>query len=261
MSNISKNYIVLNIEDLGYTIQAASQRDRKNRLYLVDDTFRVDHVDFPSNVESISKVRARLAGEISIRDNTYLANALNTIYATALAHSKINDRLEPAKIDALVAMLPKFFQKEYSYRLEKFGGKIREEAKASEKEMFYLIHAKSLELADGKPVVFTNEFVGTERDFNEYKSTYGKNPSMRAEVVRFETFAPEFRATHREIDKIVFAYSNATGDKSKMLETLKMFDEKALEVLVSRLEQKGIDPKKFESEMKGKPPSKMKPKM
>jgi len=264
MDNITKNEIVLEIESLGYTLQATSQQDHKNRIYLVEDGNRIAHVDFTSNSESIRNVRAKLSGEAQFRDNTYLSGALKNIYATALAHSMVNERLASAKIEALLENLPSHYHREYSDRLDKFGGKAKEEAKAAvvpEKETFYLIHAKSVALTDGKPVQFTNEFVGTERDFNEYKSTYGQKPNMQAVIVKVETFAPEFRNTHREIEKILLAYKHGSGDKAKMLETLKGFDNTALLRLEDRLKESGIKPEQFQKDFSDMKPNKPKPKM
>jgi hypothetical protein len=259
-----KKEIINNVESLGYTIQATSQNSGKSRLYLVDSANRVAHRDFYSNNISVSNIREKLAGTLEFRDNTYLSDALNSIYATALAHSMVNDRIDSAKIEAMVAKLPEYLKQEYSDRIDKFGGKVKEEAKvekAPEKQMFYLIHAKSLELTNGKPVNFTNEFVGTERDFNEYKATYGKNTTMKADIVTVETFAPEFREAHRNIEKILLAYKAGTGDKAKMLETLKSFDNEALLRLEKRLKDDGMNPKKFETDMKGSVTNKQKPKM
>lgn len=263
MNDITKNRLVTEIESLGYSIQATSQSGGESRLYLVEDAARVAYVNFYHNKESIQKVREKLAGESQFRDNTYLSNALNSIHATALAHSMVNDRIDPTKIEAMVAKLPEYLQQEYSDRIDKFGGKVKEESKvekAPEKEMFYLIHAKSLELTDGKQVNFTNEFVGTERDFKDYQSTYGQKQTMKAEIVKVETFATAFRETHRNIEKILLAYKAGTGDKSKMLETLKSFDNEALLRLERRLKEDGINSKKFENDMKGVT-NKKKPKM
>lgn len=258
-----KNQLVLQIEALGYSIQATSQSDGLSRLYLVEGTSRVSKVDFQSNREYISIVRDKLAGKTEFRDNTYLAYGLEKLYANALAHSMANDRVAPEKIKALVERIPSYAQADYKKSLEALTGKVKEEVKVAEpeKEMFYLIHAVSVQNLNGKPVHFTNDFVGTERDFNEYKANYGKKPTMKANIVRVETFAPEFRATHREIEKIVFAYQNNTGDKSKMLNTLKTFDEEAIVRLETRLKEEGINPKKFESDMKAEPHNKIKPKM
>lgn len=264
MNDITKSKTVIDIESLGYSIQATNQNGGQSRLYLVEDSSRVAFVNFYSNKEPIQKVRAKLAGEVPFRDNTYLSNALNTLYATALAHSMVNDRLDPAKIEALTAKLPEFLKQEYSYRLDKFGGKVKEEVKAAvvpEKETFYLIHAKSVALTDGKPVQFTNEFVGTERDFNEYKATYGQKRNMEAVIVKVETFAPEFRNTHREIEKILLAYKHGSGDKVKMLETLKGFDNTALLRLEDRLKESGIKPEQFQKDFSDMKPNKPKPKM
>lgn len=263
MSNITKHQTVLNIESLGYTLQATSQSGGESRVYLVEDGKRIYSVNFMSNNESIQKVRDKLAGELAMRDNTYLSVALDPIYVSALYHTTINNKLEPATIEALVEKLPYYLQKDYSDRVVKFRENSKETIKVAEpeKEMFYLIHAVSVQNLNGKPVHFTNEFVGTERDFNEYKANYGKKPTMKADIERVETFAPEFRATHREIEKIVFAYQNNTGDKSKMLNTLKTFDEEAIVRLEARLKQEGINPKKFESDMKAEPHNKIKPKM
>lgn len=261
-----KNKLVSQIESLGYTLQATSQQDRKNRIYLVDDGNRIAHVDFMSNVESIRNVRAKLSGDAQFRDNTYLSGALKNIYATALAHSMVNDRLATSKIEALVDNLPSHYFKIYCDSLEKFGGKVKKEVKTlvvPEKETFYLIHAhaKSVALTDGKPVQFTNEFVGTEREFNEYKATYGQKRNMEAVIVKVETFAPEFRNTHREIEKILLAYKNGSGDKAKMLETLKGFDNTALLRLEDRLKESGIKPEQFQKDFSDMKPNKPKPKM
>lgn len=217
-----------------------------------------------SNNESIHKVRAKLAGEIPMRDNTYLSTALNPIYVSALYHTTINNKLEKGEIDRLVAKLPHYLQRDYEDRIDRYNGKVKEEVKApviAEKEAFYLIHAKSVALTDGKPVQFTNEFVGTERDFNEYKSTYGQKPNMQAVIVKVETFAPEFRNAHREIEKILLAYKSGSGDKVKMLETLKGFDNTALLRLEDRLKESGIKPEQFQKDFSDMKPNKPKPKM
>lgn len=250
----SKNEIVNAIESLGYTIQATSQRDRKNRLYLVEDSFRVAHIDFPSNVESISKVRAKLAGELTFRDNTYLSNAVNTIYAAALAHSMANDRVAPETINSLVAKLPEHLKNEFNTRLDNFGAKAEQELKAqSEPEHFYLIRSSIKSPRDNSITSFTNEFVGTAAGLEEYRQDVQRRysnhkPEYRPVWNEVEKFAPEFRDTHREIDKILNAYKNNTGDKGVMLQTLKSFDNQALNVLESRLKENGIAPEKFKKD-------------
>lgn len=266
MNDINKNQTVISIENLGYTIQATSQNGGESRLYLVEDNIRIASINFYSNNESIQKVRQKLAGQAQFRDNTYLSNALNEVYVAALAHTTVNERISPDKINPLIDALPDFQKKEYANRVDLLGGMItkrldamfevalnntieRQRLTTTENESLYLIHAIKDDIR------FTNEYVGTERDFKEYMTEY------KATILKLETFAPEFRATHREIDKIVFAYKNNTGDKSKMLETLKTFDDKALVVLENRLKEKGIDPKKFESDMKAETNIKIKPKM
>lgn len=247
-----KDNLINKIESLGYTIHATRQKDNKNRLYLVEDSFRVAHVDFPSNVEAISKVRAKLAGESSFRDNTYLSNAVNTIYAAALAHSMANDRLAPETINSLVAKLPEHLKNEFNTRLDNFGAKTEQELKAQpEPEHFYLIRSSIKSPRDNSVTSFTNEFVGTAAGLEEYRQDVQRRysnhkPEYRPVWNEVEKFAPEFRDTHREIDKILNAYKNDTGDKGLILQTLKSFDNQALKVLESRLKENDISPEKFQ---------------
>uniref|UniRef100_U9SPD2 Uncharacterized protein n=1 Tax=Rhizophagus irregularis (strain DAOM 181602 / DAOM 197198 / MUCL 43194) TaxID=747089 RepID=U9SPD2_RHIID len=244
-----KNLSVLSIESLGYTIEATSQRDGWSRLYLVEDGNRVGQVDFRSNNESIENVRAKLRGDKEFNQNSYLAVGIETLYATSLAHSMAHDRISPEKITALVNSLPSYAKKEYENKLDGMGGKA-ESVVIPEAEHFYLIHAK--QFSRGEPVLFTNEFVGTERAFKEYLDDY------KPQVLKIELFQPEFVKPHREIEKIIVAYKNHTGNKEQMLETVKGFDEKALVRLEDRLKDEGIDQKKFENDLNGKQSNKLK---
>ncbi|HHX1496255.1 TPA: hypothetical protein ACU6IV_002258 [Pseudomonas aeruginosa] len=244
-----KNLSVLSIERLGYTIEATSQRDGWSRLYLVEDGNRVGQVDFRSNNESIENVRAKLRGDKEFNQNSYLAVGIETLHATALAHTMAHDRISPEKITALVNSLPSHAKKEYENKLDGMGGKA-ESVVIPEAEHFYLIHAK--QFSRGEPVLFTNEFVGTERAFKEYLDDY------KPQVLKIELFQPEFVKPHREIEKIIVAYKNNTGNKEQMLETVKGFDEKALVRLEDRLKDEGIDQKKFENDLNGKPSNKLK---
>lgn len=246
------------IEELKFEISIKRSGDGWIDINLLEKGEQVGVTKCRSNAESLDKIKARISGEIPIQQGTYLSGALDNLAEKAEANRFAKGMYEYNK-----SFLGEYDEKIIDLILKRNGKYFDgiQSLKPAEPELFYLIHAISVRNLNGKPVHFTNEFVGTERDFNEYKNNYGKKPTMKADIVRVETFAPEFRATHREIEKIVFAYQNNTGDKSKMLNTLKSFDEEAIVRLEKRLKEEGINPKKFESDMKAEPHNKIKPKM
>ena len=244
-----KHDSVFAIESLGYSIHAVNGKDYVNKLYLIEDGQKVAHTTFPSNGKQIDSYRARIAGLVDVKEFTGFANALDRLYAISIAHSMANDRIEPAKLTGLVENLPKHLRSEYERTLDKMGGRV-ESVAIPEAQHFYLIHAK--QFSRGEPVLFTNEFVGTERAFKEYLEDY------KPQVLKIELFQPEFVKPHREIEKIIIAYKNNTGNKEHMLETVKGFDEKALLRLEDRLKDEGIDKKKFSDDLNKKQAVKMK---
>lgn len=244
---------VLDIEALGYEIQALSNRNGKSRLYLVDDGTRVGSIDYPSNNERIERVRAKLNGSIEMQSNSNLGNALKTVYATALAHSMANDRIAPEKIESLVAKLPEHLQNEYSRRLDGFGSQV-EKVVTPEPEHFYLIRSSVKSPRDNTVTSFTNEFVGTAAGLEEYRQDVQRRnsnlkPEYRPVWNEVEKFASEFREQHRTIEAMIQAYKAGTADKAKMKEAFDKFDPVAKDRLEFRLKEENLDSDRFKNDL------------
>lgn len=228
------------IESLGYEIDVKRFGDGFVKIQLLEKGESVSEIKCRSNVESLVEINERIAGRRQIKDNTYLSVGLDHLYVDAIAHSLKNSRINTARSAELILDLSKSEKALLSEKLNQKPAVVT----APATEHFFLVHAQS-QTRSGE-VNFTNEFVGTERDFREYLSSY------KAKIKSIEVFEPDFRDTHREIERIIRCYQHKTGDKHLILDSLKGFDNAALLRLEDRLTDNGINLDSFQNEYKQK---------
>jgi hypothetical protein len=237
------------IEVLGYELGVKRSGDGFVDIQLLDKGEVISAVKTRDNSEPIGKIKSRLSGEIDIKPKTYLSGAIDHLFVTAAINAIKSERVAKAKADEILSHLNEFDQKYVHNALNEKPAV----PKVAEPNHFYLVHSQ--EMTRSGLVKFDNEFVGTERDFKDYldKQLKGKFQSV-------EVFEPEFRNTHREIERIIRCYEHKTGDKAQILDSLRGFDNKALLRLEDRLNEKGINLDDFQKTYE-KPSSKNKFKM
>lgn len=237
------------IEGLGYEIGVKRAGDGFVDIQLLDNGEVISAVKTRDNAEPIGKIKSRLAGDVDIKPKTYLSGAVDHLFVNAAIHAIQNDRVVKSKADEVLSYLNEFDQKYVHNALNQKPVT----PKAVEPEHFYLVHSQ--EMTRSGLVKFSNEFVGTERDFKEYLEKQLKDKFKEIEV-----FNPEFRNTHREIERIIRCYQHNSGDKSQILESLKGFDKQAIHRLEDRLQAENIDLNDFQNRFKDSPSINRKPK-
>ncbi|WP_372821377.1 hypothetical protein ACCE15_19125 [Pseudomonas parafulva] len=237
------------IEELGYEIGLKRSGDGWVDIQLLDKGDVVSFVKTRTNTETIEKMKARISGEVEIKPNTYLTGALDHLFIRSAVHAIKNDRITKDKADEILSNLNEFDQKYVHNSLNEKPVA----PKVAEPEHFYLVHSQ--EMTRSGLVKFSNEFVGTERDFKEYLEKQLKDKFKEIEI-----FNPEFRNTHREIERIIRCYQHNSGDKSQILESLKGFDKQAIHRLEDRLQAENIDFNDFQNRFKDFPSIKRNPK-
>lgn len=238
------------IEELGYELGVKRSGDGFVDIQLLDKGEVISAVKTRDNAEPIGKIKSRLAGDVDIKQKTYLSGAIDHLLVNAAVHAIQNNRLVKPKADEVLSNFNEFYQKYIHNALTQKPAT----PKAAEPHHFYLVHSQ--EMTRSGLVKYDNEFVGTERAFKEYldKQIKGKMQSV-------EVFEPEFRNTHREIERIIRCYQHNTGDKAQILESLKSFDNKALLRLEDRLSENDIKIQDFQKRYADSPSVKNKPKI
>lgn len=217
------------IEVLGYELSVKRSGDGFVDIQLLDKGEVISAVKTRDNAEPIGRIKSRLAGEIDIKPKTYLSGAIDHLFVTAAINAIKSERVVKSKADEILSHLNEFDQKYVHNALNEMPAL----PKVAEPEHFFLVHCRKS--TDTGLVQYSNEFMGTEKGLFEYI-----NKQLKGDFHAIETFAPEFRDTHREIERIIRCYEHKTGDKAQILDSLRGFDEKAILRLEDRLNEKNI---------------------
>ncbi|EMG2881706.1 hypothetical protein V4100_000994 [Pseudomonas aeruginosa] len=194
------------IEELGYELGVKRSGDGFVDIQLLDKGEVISAVKTRDNAEPIGKIKSRLAGDVDIRKKTYLSGAVDHLFVNAAIHAIQNDRVVKSKADEVLGKFNEFDQKYIHNALNQKPA----EPKVAEPEHFFLVHCRKS--TDTGLFQYSNEFMGTEKGLFEYI-----NKQLKGDFHAIETFAPEFRDTHREIERIIRCYENKTGDRLRSL--------------------------------------------